>query len=151
MAEGGYEYSAAHVRALRDCCRDISAWAPPAFWRAEIDRLRSCYNGIGPEAWSSRLRNLVTRLLEPFEVAALIHDFEFGTARRSYGAFTLANLRFLVNALLEAFHRHPPRADRRELRRLLAMCGAGVLLAGLCQLFGWTGFMQTKIEIEKNA
>lgn len=129
MAEGGYEYSAAHVRALRDCCRDISAWAPPAFWRAEIDRLRSCYNGIGPEAWSSRLRNLVTRLLEPFEVAALIHDFEYVTAHRSYGAFTLANLRFGFNAILEA----------RSLRswRLFRL---GVLLALLCQLFGWSAF-----------
>ena len=62
-------------------------------------------------------------------MAALIHDFEYVTARRSYCAFTLANLRFGFNAILEA----------RSLRswRLFRL---GVLLALLCQLFGWSAF-----------
>ena len=129
----GYNYSESHVAALVARCREVSAWAPPAFWQAPAELRCRCYNGIGPEAWSSRLRELATRLLEPFEVAALVHDFEFGTAERSYAAFTVANLRFAVNSLLEAFHRHPPVANRAELKRLLTMCAAGLLLAVLCQ------------------
>ena len=147
----GCNYSESHVAALVARCREVSAWAPPAFWQAPAELRRRCYNGIGPEAWSSRLRELVTRLLEPFELAALIHDFEFGTAPRSYAAFTVANLRFAVNSLLEAFHRHPPVANRAELKRLLTMCAAGLLLAVLCQAFGWQGFRETKIEVKENA
>ena len=71
-----------HVNHLRRECLRLGCLAPEPFWSADASVLRSCYNGIGPEAWSSRLRNLVTRLLEPFEVAALIHDFEYVTARR---------------------------------------------------------------------
>ena len=146
----GCNYSESHVAALVARCREVSAWAPPAFWQAPAELRCRCYNGIGPEAWSSRLRELVTRLLEPFELAALIHDFEFGTAPRSYAAFTVANVRFAVNSLLEAFHRHPPVANRAELKRLLTMCAAGLLLAVLCQAFGLQGFRETKIEV-KNA
>ncbi len=146
-----YSYSEAHVEALVARCREVDAWAPPAFWQASAELRRRCYNGIGPEAWSSRLRELVTRLLEPFEIAALVHDFEFGTAERSYAAFTAANLRFAVNSLLEAFHRHPPVANRAELKRLLAMCAGGLLLSVLCQAFGWNGFRGIKIEGKENA
>ena len=146
----GCNYSESHVAALVARCREVSAWAPPAFWQASAELRCRCYNGIGPEAWSSRLRELVTRLLEPFEIAALVHDFEFGTAERSYAAFTSVNVRFAVNSLLEAFHRHPPVANRAELKRLLAMCAAGLLLAVLCQAFGWQGFRETKIEVKKN-
>ena len=91
-----------HVNHLRRECLRLGCLAPEPFWSADASVLRSCYNGIGPECWSSRLRNLVTRLLEPFEVAALIHDFEHVTAHHSYGAFTLANLRFGFHAILEA-------------------------------------------------
>ena len=96
----GYNYSESHVAALVARCREVSAWAPPAFWQASAELRRRCYNGI--------------------------------------------------NSLLEAFHRHPPVANRAELKRLLTMCAAGLLLAVLCQTFGWQGFRETKIEV-KNA
>ena len=134
MAE--YTYTIEHVNHLRRECLRLGCLAPEPFWSADASVLRSCYNGIGPECWSSRLRDLVTRLLEPFEVAALIHDFEYVTAHRSYGAFTLANLRFGFNAILEA----------RSLRswRLFRL---GVLLALLCQLFGWSAFRRATMGV----
>lgn len=147
----GCDYDINHVDSLLNHGRDIGIWASAAFWQASGKTLRRCYNGIGPDAWSSRLRGLVTMLLEPFEIAALPHDFDFGTAARTYFAFTVANIRFAVNAVLEAFHRHPLRlpldkAGRRELRRLAAMILFGLLLAVLCQCFGWQGFKTTKVE-----
>ena len=147
----GCDYDINHVDSLLNHGRDIGIWASAAFWRASGETLRRCYNGIGPDAWSSRFRGLVTTLLEPFEIAALPHDFDFGTAARTYFAFTVANIRFAVNAVLEAFHRHPLRlpldkADRREMRRLAAMIFFGLLLAVLCQCFGWQGFKNTKVE-----
>lgn len=152
----GCDYDMNHVDSLLDHGRRIGIWASATFWQTPGETLRRCYNGIGPEAWSSRFRGLVTTLLAPFEIAALPHDFDFGTAPRTYLAFTVANIRFGVNAILEAFHRHPLRlpldkAGRRELRRLAAMILFGLLLAMLCQCFGWQGFKNTKVEDYKNA
>lgn len=148
----GYDYDAAHIEALLTRCREVGAWTSPAFWKAEPETLRRYYNGIGPDAWSSRFRSLVTRLLEPFEISAFPHDFEFATAARTRFAFTLSNIRFAVNAILEAAYRHPlhfplKREHRAELCRFLVMSGCGLLLALLCQLFGWQGYKNTKIEV----
>mgnify|MGYP000125148407 FL=1 len=147
----GCDYDINHVDSLLNHGRDIGIWTSAAFWQASGDTLRRCYNGIGPDAWSSRFRGLVTMLLEPFEIAALPHDFDFGTAARTYFAFTVANIRFAVNAILEAFHRHPlclplNKISRQELQRLTTMILFGLLLAVLCQCFGWGGFKNTKME-----
>lgn len=147
----GCDYDINHVELLSNHGRDIGIWASAAFWQASGDTLRRCYNGIGPDAWSSRFRGLVTMLLEPFEIAALPHDFDFGTAARTYSAFTAANIRFAVNASLEAFYRHPlclplNKISRQELQRLTTMILFGLLLAVLCQCFGWEGFKNTKME-----
>jgi len=137
----GCDYDINHVDSLLNHGRDIGIWTSAAFWQASGDTLRRCYNGIGPDAWSSRFR----------EIAALPHDFDFGTAARTYFAFTVANIRFAVNAILEAFHRHPlclplNKISRQELQRLTTMILFGLLLAVLCQCFGWGGFKNTKME-----
>ncbi|WP_337748050.1 hypothetical protein [Victivallis vadensis] len=152
----GYDYTAEHIETLLAHCREVGILTAPGFWDTPVETLRGYYNGIGPDAWSSRLRRLTTFLLRPFELAALPHDYEYATAPRTYLAFTIANLRFAANAMLEAYHRHPVRlplnkTGRRELRRLAAMILFGLLLAVLCQCFGWKGFKNTKIEDYKNA
>ncbi len=124
-----YCYSREHVGMLRRSARRLGCSAPAAFWNAPLRLLQECYNGIGPEAWSSRFRSRVTQALELFEVAALPHDFEFSRSPRNYFAFTLANLRFAVNAGLEARERGSWRMFR-----------LGLALALVCQLFGWRGY-----------
>lgn len=137
----GYDYTAEHIETLLDHCREVGILTAPGFWDAPVETLRGYYNGIGPDAWSSRLRRLTTFLLRPFELAALPHDYEYATAPRTYLAFTIANLRFAANAMLEAYHRHP------EAKRFAAMAGCGLLLATVCQLFGWQGYKNTKVEV----
>ena len=137
----GYDYTAEHIETLLDHCREVGILTAPGFWDAPVETLRGYYNGIGPDAWSSRLRRLTTFLLRPFELAALPHDYEYATAPRTYLAFTIANLRFAANAILEAYHRHP------EAQRFAAMAGCGLLLATVCQLFGWQGYKNTKVEV----
>lgn len=146
----GYNYDIEHIEALRDHCRELGVWTAPAFWESSLETLQRHYNGIGPDAWSGCFRGLATRLLAPFEIAALPHDFDFATALRSYFAFTLANVRFAVNAILEAFHRHPlqfplNRERTKELYRLAVMILCGLLLALLCQCCGWKGYRNTKL------
>ena len=147
----GYDYDAAHIEALLDHCREAGILTAPGFWDAPVETLRRYYNGIGPDAWSSRLRRLTTFLLRPFELAALPHDYEYATAPRTYWAFTIANLRFAANAMLEAYHRHPVRlplnrGQMQEAKRFAAMAGCGLLLALLCQVAGWQGYKNTKVE-----
>lgn len=148
----GYDYTAEHIETLLDHCREVGILTAPGFWDAPVETLRGYYNGIGPDAWSSRLRRLTTFLLHPFELAALPHDYEYATEPRTYLAFTIANLRFAANAVLEAYHRHPVRLplNREQIqkaKRFAAMAGCGLLLATVCQLFGWQGYKNTKVEV----
>ena len=78
----GYDYTAEHIETLLEHCREVGILTAPGFWDAPVETLRGYYNGIGPDAWSSRLRRLTTFLLRPFELAALPHDYEYATAPR---------------------------------------------------------------------
>ena len=95
---------------------------PELFRFASAEQLQVCYNGIGPDRWSSRFRRFTTWILTFLEASALIHDWEFTYQPKTYGYFTLANLRLAWNA---AKDKHP---------------FSGITAAILCQLFGWKGF-----------
>lgn len=141
-----YHYSRRHVNDLLKKVSNYKLSAPHGIYNTPISRLTKIYNGIGPDAWSSRFRKLVTNLLEWFEPEALIHDWEYEYAKRSYWAFTVANLRFAYNSARAAWIEAksasgpPKRAKRRMWRRIRA----GLLLALLCQIFGWNGFKKNK-------
>ena len=114
--------------------------APADFFATDKKILRECYNGIGAEAWSSRFRKFVTWLLEPFEADALIHDWEFSFAPRTYKAFTAANWRFLCNGIRLAVYTH-----KFNFRAVISQSIKAVLLAFLCQLFGWRAYKNKEI------
>jgi len=109
--------------------------AAPGFWTAPAWQLRECYNGIGPERWARRWRRWVTRELRRFEPSALAHDWEFSCAPRTYLHFTIANTRFFVNSVLEAWETRVPW-----------LAWHGFWLALVCQLFGWGGFKATPVR-----
>ena len=98
-------------------------------------QLQSCYNGIGPERWSSRFRKLTTDLLRFFESDALIHDWEYTYQPKTYIHFTLANLRFSANAFINAYD-----AGDGKWSTIWQQTYKGLLLAALCQAFGWSGY-----------
>lgn len=121
-ASPAYSYSLAHVRQLKIHCFDAGLSMPEMFRYASQEELQACYNGIGPDRWSSCFRRFTTWILTFLEASALIHDWEFTYQPKNYGAFTLANLRLAYNA---AKDKHP---------------FSGITAAVLCQLFGWKGF-----------
>ena len=131
-------YSRQHVRGLRERARNAAYSAPNYFWRLGVGKLRRCYNGIGPDRWSKRFRALVTRLLALFETEALIHDVEYTYQPKTYRHFTVANLRFAYNGIVAAWYDHG-----MFCRAFYRQAGAGILLAVLCQLFGWSGYKST--------
>ena len=146
-----YHYSLKYIKYLRRRALRLPFRLPEGFEAAPLRALQRAYNGIGPDRWSCRVRRLTTLLLRPFEIAALVHDYEYATAPRTYRAFTRANVRFAANAILEAYHRHPVRLplnrnQMQEARRCIMMAGCGLLLAVVCQLFGWQGYKKTKME-----
>ena len=117
-----YNFSLAHVQALKLHCFEANLSMPELFRFASQQELQACYNGIGPDRWSSCFRRFTTWILTFLEASALIHDWEFTYQPKTYGAFTLANLRLAYNS---AKDKHPV---------------AGLAAAILCQLFGWRGY-----------
>lgn len=124
-----YFYTLEEVEALREECRLIGASAPAEFWEAPGIALKMCFNGVGPSCWSTRCRTWVSMVLDDCMMMALAHDFETTFSPRTYVHFTVANLRFIVNAVLEAVHRDNIRLLWR-----------GPCLAILCQCFGWNDY-----------
>ena len=130
-----YNFGLRHIQGLR---RDIIAnnlVAPAGFFRATDLELQQCYNGIGPERWSPRLRDLVSKLLYAFETEALIHDWEYTFQPKTYTHFTIANLRFLTNTFVAAYNLYQGR-----WLKIISQIAKGILLTVLCQLFGWFGY-----------
>jgi len=119
-----YNFTIEHVKALKLHCFDAGLSMPDLFRFASAEQLQACYNGIGPDRWSSRFRRFTTWILTFLEASALIHDWEFTYQPKTYWAFTVSNLRLAWNAALD---RHP---------------FSGITAAVLCQLFGWCGFRE---------
>jgi len=126
-----YNYSIEHVMRLKMHCVRRGLSLPERFLSAAPETLTECYNGVGPDRWSSRFRRFTTWVLTFLEASALIHDWEYEYQEKTYWAFTVANLRLAYNA---ARDRHPV---------------AGILGAVLCQCFGWRGFKNAKRGGEK--
>ena len=110
--------------------------APDAFFMASREELRACYNGVGPDRWSSRFRAFVTKLLQWFEPEAMIHDWEYTYQPKTYFAFTIANLRLLYNGVKFALF------TQGWTKMALQQAKRAAVLALLCQLFGWGGYKQ---------
>jgi len=126
------------VECLRDLVAERNLSAPARFWDTPPETLHRVYNGIGPDRWSARFRASVTALLERYEEEALIHDWEYTFQPKTRLHFLLANLRFAGNAIVAAYDRSGAFS-----RRFWLDGGLGIVLAILCQLFGWIGYKTT--------
>ena len=121
-----YCYTKADVSALRAELRSIGGSAPAGLWLAPVEVLQMCFNGIGPQHWSTKKRMYIGHILEECMSMALAHDYEFTCSPRTYIHFSIANARLIVNGVLEAFH-----TGNKNL------IWYGIVLAVLSQLFGW--------------
>jgi len=131
-----YFASLEHVEELKKQVCSAGLSAPEAFFTTAIEELRSCYNGVGPDRWSSRFRGFVTKTLNWFEPEALIHDWEYTYQPKTYLAFTIANLRLLYNGVKFALRTQGwAKVAFQQAKR-------AAVLALLCQLFGWGGYKQ---------
>lgn len=90
------------------------------------------WNGIGPEAFPSWLRNVISFLHPSLEPVAFIHDLEWSESDCSKEKFEASNQRFKRNGYAVA---------KKEFswwnpRRYLVMNQAR-RFGNACQLFGW--------------
>ena len=139
MAEQEYFATVEHIEYLLHQSKAAKLQVPAGF-DSDLKILQQCYNGIGPDRWSSRFRKLTTKLLDVFEPEALIHDWEYTYSKKTFWSFTTANIRFLYNGIkYGVFCYGFSKKSVRQIR--LSIC-----LAVLCQLFGWGGFKRTKAE-----
>ena len=92
------------------------------------------YNGIGPDRFPEKVRELVTEINELFAPAALIHDLEYyiGGTKED---FTAANDRFRRNCYTLAKAAYGWYDPRRYYWLFKAW-----RFAGYCQEFGWEGY-----------
>ena len=133
-----YEYSIDEVKEILKRVKSLNLSAPACFWCCTTEELCACYNGIGPGAWSSKFRNLVTSLLEKFTAPAMVHDWEYTFSPKNYWFFTVANMRFAVNSFIDAFY------EKRGSRYIIKQTLLGIALAMLCQLFGYKGYKEVR-------
>ena len=127
-----------HIRELLALIRGRGLLIPAAF-REDLELLAQVYNGLGPERWPERCREWATRALSHYEPEALIHYWEYIFQSKTYLNFTIANLRFAVNSIINAWHTH------RAGKLFWYDAGCGVALALLCQLGGWQAFKTGKL------
>lgn len=101
----------------KERCKEFGLDAPESFWNAPDCDIESSYNGAGPDnlpqavaAWlksigvgnvdalAREMRRWLTEILEEFETAFVIHDWDFTVALdKSDDAFHAVNQRLLAN------------------------------------------------------
>lgn len=142
MKDQIYDFSIEHVNDLYNIVLQKKLSIPAEFEKEKISILRQCYNGIGPDRWSSQFRAFTTSLLEFFEAEAMIHDYEYSLPKKSYWRFSKANLRFAFNGVVLAIKTH--KISLKTLKLIVL----GFILALLCQMFGYSGYKTAVMPVE---
>ncbi|MBO7329255.1 MAG: hypothetical protein J6W00_10855 [Lentisphaeria bacterium] len=138
MFEQEYFSSEGHIEYLLRQIKASRLSVPAGFFNTDKKDLQECYNGIGPDRWSCCFRKLTTEILACFEAEALIHDWEYTYAPKTWMCFLKANLRFLFNGIKYAVFCYG------FSKKTVNQCKLSIILAFLCQLFGWGGYKKTK-------
>lgn len=90
---------------LKEQCLKFGLDAPAAFWHADALEIGRIYNGAGPDNLPKALsfldatyvRQELTEWLKLFELAFVIHDYEFAFSDGTEASFHAANKRMLAN------------------------------------------------------
>lgn len=101
----------------QDMCKKAGLKAPESFWSAKPEEIETCYNGAGPDKipMAARLflekilgesdiekleqggRKILTKLLDLYEPAFVIHDWDFKQSNGTEAKFHEANERMWQN------------------------------------------------------
>ena len=97
---------------LKEQCMKYGLAAPSAFWHADDLEIARIYNGAGPDNMpkalsfldAAEVRQELTEWLKLFELAFVIHDYEFAFSDGTEASFHATNDRMLANMkkILEA-------------------------------------------------
>lgn len=109
------------------------------------EELADSYNGIGPEFLPPALREKVTKHLNLFAPAALIHDLRNEYSDGTRRSFNYANYEFAANCRKLAAQRYA----WYNPRRYFAYHVATLLYRFVCGDGGWTAWIQAKERHEK--
>jgi hypothetical protein len=98
----------------KELCRRAGLHAPDSFWAASEEEIAANFNGAGPDTFSlsrwrivravfgdsdlnAAFRAILTRFLELFVLAFVIHDWRYANADRTEAGFHAANAEMLAN------------------------------------------------------
>ena len=109
------------------------------------EELADSYNGIGPEFLPPALREKVTKRLNLFAPAALIHDLRNEYSDGTRRSFNYANYEFAANCRKLAAQRYAWYNPRRYFEYHVAT----LLYRFVCGDGGWTAWIQAKERHEK--
>ena len=86
-----------------------------------IDQLADGYNGIGPAFLPQAARDKISKYLDLFAPAALVHDMRYQESDGSRKGFNYANMEFRDNCLKLADFAYPWYSWRRYRARAVAL------------------------------
>jgi hypothetical protein len=94
--------------------------ADPRYWNADKSDLVYICNGYGPDAWSDKLREIITWIFENFPESADIHDFDFKFSNGDPKTLAIINKRFSDNNSKKLSHLYPMSRPWLYHRRAIA-------------------------------
>jgi hypothetical protein len=111
-----------------------------SFSSTSVEVLNDVYNGCGPDWMPLQFRSVLTELLDEYEPAFLVHDWDYTFLRKNEASFHRANKRLFHNCMKLMKSRISwYRFIRRwhERAKILAIYHA-------CEIYGEAGFMVAK-------
>ena len=120
------EYSLKYIKRLCSFAKERNFSLPEGFEKRTPQWIRRNFNGIGAEWMPRWSRRFLSKLLQPLDAAAMVHDVEFLQDNKSYWNFTKANFRLTVNCAKSGF------------------LFSGIAAGTICQFFGWTAWKEGK-------
>ena len=121
-------YSIEHIKALKARALDKGFSLPKGFKHTSTRSLQLVYNGIGAEWMPKFIIKLITWAWEKAEAPAMVHDYEYIMADKTYWNFLVANMRMVYNSFL---NRTPV---------------SGMLGGLICGIFGWRAFKEADLN-----
>ena len=104
-----------------------------------VSELAGIYNGAGPDWMSEKLRKVLTRRLDLFECAFLIHDVDFENADATRVTFNAVNKRMWAN-IRKVINKKMPMSDIGLWGKRGYWWFKGWAAYRACKRFGWSAW-----------
>jgi hypothetical protein len=125
---------------LKELCKKYDLKATDEFWATDEVELAYIYNGAGPDWLPEFGRDILTKFLELFKAAFVIHDFDFDRSDGTKKSFDEANLRMKHNMKKILNIEYPFRKFWRWITRSRWWSRAKLAYT-FCDQFGWSAWV----------